>query len=58
MVCLPTFGRFLGQMLVNILYTEHMGIVFYSVKCEGSKHFELSNHDIFWVDVKLIKEYQ
>ena len=26
MVYLPTFGCFLGQMLVNIPYMEHMGI--------------------------------
>ena len=30
MVYLPTFGWFLGQMLVNIPYMEHMGWIFYS----------------------------
>ena len=29
MVYLPTFGWFLGQMLVNIPYMEHLGILYY-----------------------------
>ena len=28
MVYLPTFGSFMGQMLVNIPYMEHMGSIF------------------------------
>ena len=33
MVYLPTFGWFLGHMLVNIPYMEHLGILMSSLSC-------------------------
>ena len=42
MVYLPTFGCFLGQMLVNIPYMEHMGMVadgLIDLKLPECRHF-------------------
>ena len=49
MVYLPTFGCFLGQMLVNIPYMENMGLVFTNggfLKWDGVPKLIIQNETI------------